>query len=162
MDLDRKACAAAWGSYLATLPPEHPHRARRPTAFAFGDEPALADELGALVMAGRKRATTSLAIQYTSLNLPLPTAFDLSIILAGNGQPCAIIERTQVTTLAFEDVDAPYAAIEGEGDCSLASWRAAHERYFAGVCARLGGHCDARTPVLCQVFQVVWVKPDAG
>ena len=161
MDIDRKACAAAWSAYLASVPPEHPHRTHKPTAFAFGGEPALADELDALVIAGSKRATTSLAVEYTSLNLPPPSVGDLSIILAGDGLPCAIIERTQVTTVAFDEVDAEYAAVEGEGDGSLAFWRAAHERYFTGVCARLGEHFDARTPVLCQVFQVVWVKPDA-
>jgi len=147
---------------VADLPPEHPHRARKPTAFAFGGEPALADALSALVIAGRKRATTSLAIEYTAFKLPLPTVGDLSIIAAGDGLPCAIIERTQVTTVAFEAVDAEYAAIEGEGDGSLAFWRAAHKAYFTGVCARLGGHFDAQTPVQCQVFQVVWTRRAPG
>ncbi|PYM31010.1 MAG: ASCH domain-containing protein, partial [Candidatus Rokuibacteriota bacterium] len=34
------------------------------TAFAFGDSPALAKELAALVLAGHKRATASLPVQF--------------------------------------------------------------------------------------------------
>lgn len=156
MNADPKACDAAWHEYVSQLSPDHPHRHAKPDAFAFGDEPHLADELAGLVLAGRKRATTSLAIEFTSLNEALPRVGDVSIILRGDGTPVAIIERTQVTTLPFDAVDAVFAEIEGEGDGSLAYWREAHTDYFTGVCARLGGHFDAYTHVLCQVFQVVW------
>ena len=156
MDIDRKACAAAWKTYLATLPSDHPHRANKPTAFGFGNTPALADDLAALVLRGQKRATTSIAIEYTADNLPLPEVGDLTIITKGNGMPCAIIERTSVTTVPFEDVDAEYAAIEGEGDGSLAFWRAAHKAYFTNAAARLGSHFDSRAPVICQIFHVIW------
>jgi len=156
MDIDRKACAAAWKTYLESLPPEHPHRSRKPTAFGFGATPALADELAALVLSGKKRATTSLSVEYTADNLPLPVAGDLTIVTQGDGRPCAIIERTSVITVPFEAVDAAYAAIEGEGDGSLKYWRAAHKAYFTSASARYGSDFDARTPALCQVFQVVW------
>jgi uncharacterized protein YhfF len=156
MDIDRKACAAAWKTYLAALPPDHPHRSHQPTAFGFGHTPTLADDLAALVLRGQKRATTSLAIEYTADKLPLPVAGDLTIITKGNGLPCAIIERSSVTTVPFEAVDAEYAAVEGEGDGSLSFWRAAHRAYFSSAAARLGGHFDDQTPVLCQVFHVIW------
>ena len=156
MDIDRKACSAAWKTYLASLPPEHPHRSHKPTAFGFGHTPALADELAALVLSGKKRATTSLADEYTADNLPLPVAGDLTIITRGDGQPCAIIERTSVSSVPFEAVDAEYAAIEGEGDGSLHHWRAAHKVYFDSVSARHGNDFNAQTPVLCQVFRVIW------
>jgi uncharacterized protein YhfF len=80
---------------VGQLPPGHPHRQATPDAFGFGGEPDLADELADLVVAGQKRATTSLAIEFTSLNEPLPSVGTLSIILRGNGVPVAIIERTQ-------------------------------------------------------------------
>jgi uncharacterized protein YhfF len=156
MDVDRKACAKAWHTYLATLPAEHPHRAHKPTAFGFGGTPELADELAALVLSGHKRATTSLPIEYTTFKQPLPKAGDLSIITRGDGIPCAIIERISVTTIPFAEVDAEYAAVEGEGDGSLGFWRAAHERYFSSTSARLGGHFDAQSLVQCEIFKVVW------
>jgi len=156
MDIDKRACAAAWKAYLATLPPDHPHHSHEPTAFGFGHTPALADDLAALVLRGQKRATTSLAIEYTADNLPLPVAGDLTIITQGDGLPCAVIERSSVTTVPFAAVDAEYAAIEGEGDGSLSFWRTAHRAYFSGAAARLGGQFDDQTPVLCQVFHVIW------
>lgn len=150
------ACDAFWRSYLSQLPLDHPHHRIKPDAFGFGGEPAVQDELAALVLAGTKRATTSLAVEFTSLGEPLPVVGDLSIVLRGDGTPVALIERTHVTTVPFEAVAAEYAAIEGEGDGSLEHWRAAHRKYFKGVCARLGGTFSDRTPVLCQVFRVVF------
>lgn len=148
--------ARYWQGYLAQLPADHPHRAATPDAFAFGASGALGDELAALVLAGTKRATTSLAVEFTALGEPLPAEGSLSIILNGALAPVAIIERTEVNTLPFGEVGDAYAAIEGEGDGSLAYWRDAHRRFFTGVCARLGGQFDDRTPVICQVFRRVW------
>lgn len=154
------ACEAFWKEYVSQLPTDHPHRGTRPDVFAFGAGGALADELAALVLSGKKRATTSLAVEFTSVNEPLPHVGSLSIILRGDLTPVAIIERTDVRTLPFQDVDEAYAATEGEGDGSLAYWRAAHTQYFAGVCERLGGHFDHKTPVICQIFRVAWPTPD--
>ena len=95
-------------------------------------------------------------IEYTSLQQPLPQLGDLSLILRGDGRPAAIIERTSVNAVPFDEVDETHAAIEGEGDGTLAYWRRAHEWYFRNVLAQLGGELDARTIVLCQVFRVVW------
>jgi uncharacterized protein YhfF len=81
------------------------------------------------------------------------------IILRGDLTPVAIIERTAVTIVPFESVALEYAAIEGEGDGSLAYWREAHTDYFADVCTRLGGRFDTKTPVICQVFQLRWPCP---
>jgi uncharacterized protein YhfF len=159
VNVDLKACDAAWRAYLNQLSPDHPHRQAKPDAFGFGGEADVADELAELVLAGRKRATTSLAIEFTSLSEPLPIVGDVSIILRGDGVPVAIIERTQVTTRPFDAVDEAFAAVEGEGDGSLAYWRQAHAEYFTGVCTRLGRHFDTQTPVICQVFRVVWKSP---
>jgi len=154
--MERDACDSFWRSYLSQLARDHPHHGMKPDAFGFGSDAALADELAALVLAGKKRATTSLAIEFTALGERLPVVGDLSIILRGDGSPVALIERTHVTTVPFEAVDADYAAIEGEGDGSLTYWRNAHREYFNRVCARLGGRLSDRTPVLCQVFRVVF------
>lgn len=145
-----------WQRYIATLPAEHPHRHARPDAFAFGDSAALANELGTLVQAGRKRATASLPAEFTSVGLPPPAAGDLSIVLLGDGAPVALIELVEVRHVPFQAVDAAFAADEGEGDGSLAWWQAAHRRYFGRVCARLGGQFDETTTVICQRFRLVW------
>lgn len=150
---------AFWKDYLGTLPAAHPHRNARPDVFSFGDSPRLADELGALVQAGRKRATASLPVEFTSEGLPLPVAGDVSIVTRGDGAPVAIIETVEVRHTPFQAVDAAFAAHEGEGNRTLAWWQAAHREYFSRVSARLGGKFEETTPVICQRFRVIWPLP---
>ncbi|MBC7957699.1 MAG: ASCH domain-containing protein [Cytophagales bacterium] len=113
------------------------------------------DELADLVLSGTKQATASLAIEFTSLGEALPSVGDVSIILRGDSTPAAIIERVAVEQLPFKQVDAAFAAREGEGDGTLAWWREAHRGYFQRVCQRLGGQFDDNTPVICQSFKLV-------
>ena len=153
------ACKAYWAEFVRTLPAHDARRTAQPDAFGFGGEAALADELGALVLAGKKRATTSLPVEFTSMNEPLPKPGDLSIILDGRGGPVAIIERISVELVPFQAVSEEYAACEGEGDGSLRYWRDAHTWYFNKVCSRLGGCLAEDTPVLCQRFRLVWPAP---
>jgi uncharacterized protein YhfF len=157
-DLDTSltdAAARLWRAYLAHLPSDHPHRAARVTAFAFGDSPELADELGALVTGGRKRATASLPIQFEAEGTSLPAAGDVSIVTRADGSPLAIIETTDIRLVPFGDVDAEFAAAEGEGDGSLAYWRRAHTAFFGRVLARLGGRLDDGSLVVCERFRLL-------
>jgi uncharacterized protein YhfF len=156
MFIDLPACDSFWRRYLSSLTSDHPHHLAKPDSFGFGGEPALADELAALVLAGRKRATTSLPVEFTSLGESLPCVGDLSIIVRGDGSPVAIIVRTHVESRPFSEVDQTFASIEGEGDGSLDYWRHAHVEYFTGVCSVHGGMFGEHTPVLCQIFRVVW------
>lgn len=158
MQIDQEACRRFWLEYLSHLPAAHAHHAATPDAFAFGGGGAIADTLADLVLAGTKRATTSMAVEFTSLGEALPVAGSVSIILRGDLAPVAVIERIDVKTLPFEEVGDEYAAIEGEGDGSLAYWRQAHIEFFGGVCKRLGGRFDERTAVICQVFRLVWPR----
>jgi len=149
------AAAALRRAYVAQLPAGHPHRAARVTAFSFGDSAALADELAALVITGRKRATASLPAQFESEGAALPAAGDVSIVTRGDGTPVAIIETTDVRLVPFGQVDAEFAATEGEGDGSLAYWRAAHTKFFGRVVTRLGGRLDDATLVVCERFRLL-------
>jgi len=148
--------AAFWRAYLAGLPPDHPHHTAHVTAFSFGDSPALADELAGLVVAGRKRATASLQIQFEADGAPLPAAGDIWIVTRADTTPVAIIETTDVRLVPFGAVDAAFAEAEGENDGSLASWRAAHMAFFGRVLARLGGRLDDASLVVCERFRVLY------
>ena len=150
------AAAAFWQRYLDTLPAAHPHHGAKPDAFSFGDTPVLANELGALVRAGKKRATASLPVEFTSAGSPLPAVGDLGIVLLGDGRPVALIELASVRHLAFHAVDAAFAAEEGEGDGSLAWWQTAHRGYFGRIAARNGAAFDETTLVICQRFRLLW------
>lgn len=101
-----------------------------PVAWAFGDNPVIADELLALVLAGTKTGTSSALADFDADDVSLPVVGELSIILDGEGHPAALIRTTKVEVRAFDDVDADFAAAEGEDDRSLESWRAEHTTYF--------------------------------
>jgi uncharacterized protein YhfF len=157
-DLDASltdAAAALWRAYIAHLPSDHPHRTARVTSFSFGDSPGLADELGALVVTGRKRATASLPIQFEAEGTALPAAGDVSVVTRADGTPLAIIETIDIRLVPFGDVDAEFAATEGEGDGSLGYWRRAHTAFFGRVLAGLGGRLDDRSLIVCERFRLL-------
>jgi len=94
--------------------------------FAFGDSPAMADELLALVLQGKKTATCWAASQ--GLKGSAPNA--RYVVLDGAGAPRAVIESTELVQRRFDEVPADFAAEEGEGDLSRAHWAAVHEDCF--------------------------------
>ncbi len=95
-------------------------------SFAFGDSPALADELLALVLEGKKRATCW-AVAEGMKGAELGKCM---VALDGSGRPRAVLRTLELTKRRFDQVDASLAFDEGEGDRSLDDWRAAHQRYF--------------------------------
>ena len=95
-------------------------------AFSFGDSPQLADELLALVLAGRKRATC----WAVSEGLKGAELGKCMVVRDGAGGPRAVLQTLELTQRRYDEVDAAFAFDEGEGDRSLAYWREAHRRYF--------------------------------
>lgn len=127
-----------------------------PIAWSFGADPAEADELLGLVLAGTKTATASALRDYEGD--PLPERGTLSILLDGSGHPRALLEATDVRVVPFDEVDEEHARLEGEGDRSLAHWRAVHERFFTRVAAGEPGF-QADMPVVLERFRVVYQEP---
>lgn len=120
-------------------------------AFAFGDSPELADELLSLVLSGKKTATCG-ALRDFGGNEPVPEVGRRDIVLDGAGRPAAIIETVEAIQRRFDEVDAAFAAAEGEGDLSYEYWRNAHEAYFA----RNGGFSPDMI-LVCERFKLVEV-----
>ncbi len=148
---------AIWLAYLSTLPGDHPHRAAAsPSAWGFGDSPAMADALGQLVQQGSKTATASLVWEYEHDQQPMPTVGDMSIILDSSEKPLCVIETTELRILPYNEVDAEFAFAEGEGDRSLEYWREAHWRFFSRSCQRIGREISETMPILCERFRVVY------
>lgn len=126
-----------------------------PPAWSFGDNPALADLLLDLVLAGTKTATSSLAAEYDEQTEPMPKAGDLSILLDGAGTPRALIRTTSVEVVPFGGVGEDFAVAEGEGDRTLASWRAEHEEFWNRA-APDGITLGPDTEVVCERFEVLY------
>ena len=131
-------------------------------AWAFGDPslPELSTELALLVRDGPKRATAGLASDYSEGKEPMPRPGDLNLMLDGDGAPVCVIRTTEVTIRRFGDVDDAFAWDEGEGDRTLAWWRAGHLRFFE----RIGEPVDDDTLMMLERFELLWPvpTPDAG
>jgi uncharacterized protein YhfF len=141
-----------WERYLATLPEKHLHRfLPLPQAWSFGDSPEMADDLGGLVMQGKKTATCS---RYVGENI-LEFA-TISILLNGKGEPWGVVETTEITVKRYCDVTAEWAAAEGEGDLSLAYWRNEHWTYFARGAEEGGYEMSDDMPLVCERFRIIF------
>lgn len=133
--------------------------AMTPPAWAFGDNPRLADELLALVLAGEKTGTSTAVAELAATGEPEPRVGELSIILDGAGHPRALIRTTRVRRCRFDDVDEEFAASEGEGDRSVANWRSEHERYWRRMLAGTGVAVDGDLEVIAETFELLYPRP---
>ena len=125
-------------------------------AFHFDDNEPCANELAALVISGRKRATAALLWAHDLEGKRVPEPGDFSIVTDFHGNEICIIETGRVDIVPFSEVSAEFAAIEGEGDGSLENWRRAHEAYFERECKRIGRAPAPNMPVVCERFVVVF------
>ncbi len=137
-----------WADYVAAHPE---HAGATPPVGPFGDSPALADELLALVLAGPKRATAG------------PPDPDEPVVVGGHwvvtdgsGVERAVLRTTQVRTGRLDSVDDAFAHDEGEGDRTRASWLTEHRRYVRRVLGRTPDADVDHVEVVFERFAVVW------
>ncbi|WP_084038931.1 ASCH domain-containing protein [Demequina sp. NBRC 110053] len=126
-----------------------------PEVWAFGATPEHADGLLALVLEGAKTGTASSLWDLEHTGEAIPAVGDLSIILDGAGVPRALLETTRIEVVPFGEVDAEHAASEGEGDRTLAHWRAVHERYWREHSDSPRGF-EPDMPVICERFRLLY------
>jgi uncharacterized protein YhfF len=122
---------------------------------AFGDSAALSESLIALIRAGRKSATCSLLWSYAFDQEPLPRQGQVCVVTHMDESLELVIRTTHVAIHRFDEVDAAFAAQEGEGDLSLEYWHREHWRFFAGECARIGREAGQSMPLVCEQFEVL-------
>ncbi|MEU3145044.1 MULTISPECIES: ASCH domain-containing protein [unclassified Streptomyces] len=120
-------------------------------ALELGTPDGLRDELNALVLAGRKTATTGLLAEYVEETEGLEFPGERLALLDNDGRAVATVEITGVETTSFAEVTWEHAAAEGEGDASLEDWRAGHRRFWQ----REGTPVENDTPLVCLTFRVV-------
>ncbi|NCC83452.1 MAG: ASCH domain-containing protein [Clostridia bacterium] len=128
-------------------------------AWSFGDSPRVADELLALVLAGKKTATASSYEIYIRENTPLPQVGSSSVILNGRGEAECVIKTTALYIAPFAEVSADHAFKEGEGDRSLAHWREVHQDFFTRELSPYNVLFSEDMLVVCEEFELVFVPP---
>jgi uncharacterized protein YhfF len=134
---------------------------QRCDVFAFGDSAATADELLALVLAGPKRATAALVLDFERSGDPLPERGSYSLVLDGHGAPGCVIRTTAVEVRPFDQVDTGFAWDEGEDGRTLEAWRDGNRRYVTRQCAGWDTAFDERMPVVLERFALVWPEQPA-
>jgi uncharacterized protein YhfF len=122
----------------------------------FGDSEPLARDLADLVLRGPKRATAGLLWDAEIDPSMMPVQGGYSLVTDHGGAPLLIIRTTQVEIRPYREVDADFAAAEGEGDGSLAYWRKAHWSYFSHRCEALCRTLSDDMPVILERFALVY------
>jgi uncharacterized protein YhfF len=145
-----------WYAFLATLPSNSPYFGKIYAAEGFGDTPSLVNELGQLVVSGKKTGTCSALWEWEAQGKPIPQPGWISIVLDGWDQPMCIIETTEVSVCRFTAVDEEFAHAEGEGDLSLEYWREAHKNYFSRVLPKISKEFSEDMFLVCERFRVIY------
>ena len=121
-------------------------------SFAFGDSPEMADELLALVLAGKKTATVSVVLEGEQP----PSVGDLSLVLDGRGNPACVIKTVYLETVKFCDLTWDMVKLEGE-DENFEQWKSGNVRYWTRDAAKRGYTFTDQTPIMFERFEVVEV-----
>jgi uncharacterized protein YhfF len=122
----------------------------------FGDSEALARDLADLVLRGPKRATAGLLWDAELDPTMMPVQGGYNLVTDHAGAPLLIIRTMRVEIRPYGEVDPDFAAAEGEGDGSLAYWRAAHWAYFSRRCEALGRMPSDDMPVILERFALIY------
>ncbi len=105
--------------------PQIPQKYRAAERWSFGDNEAQADDLANKVIEGVKTATCA--------NLDdegTPEVGEVFVVVDGRNNPVCAVKLTEVKQVPFDLVTEEHAFAEGEGDRTLASWRAEQQRFF--------------------------------
>ncbi len=125
--------------------------------FSFGMDRQSANDLLALVLEGKKRATSSSLLGYQAEGEPIPQAGAYSVVTDSDGEPYCVIRTDWVEILPFREVTFEKCSLEGEDTC-LESWQANHEAFFRGEGAEIGYTFTPEMPVVFEHFSVVYRK----
>ena len=151
----RDDALAMWRAYVTTrTTPDPPEE--EPWVGRFGDSPALADALLALVLAGTKRATAGLVQDHVHESDPLPRIGGHWVVCDGAGTPRCILRTTELRLGTLASVDDAFAWDEGEDDRTRTSWLAQHLAYFTRTQAARGESWSDDLEVVFERFRVVW------
>ena len=160
-EIDSDSALSLWRAYLEAQGFKESDVAK-PVIECFGDSAELAEELLDAVRYGDKRATSSMANEYVYWGEQPPKAGNYWVICDGEGKAQIIVHTDSVELSSFYEVDAEFAAAEGEGDRSLENWRSEHAKFWTRTHQAMG---MTWTPELTEMpgheviqerFSIVW------
>lgn len=127
-----------------------------PESYHFCDNEKDANECAELVQQGIKRATSTSLWWFEKHNHPIPEVGNLYIITDWEGKAVSVIKVKAVNQVPFHQITEEYAAIEGEGDKSLAYWKKVHWDYYSREMQAFGEQPDENMIIICEEFEKVY------
>lgn len=127
-----------------------------PPAYYFCDNKKDAIECLDLVLQNVKQATATSLWWYEKHKEALPKVGDKHIITDWDGNPKAVIEITKVEQVPYNQITPEFAAIEGEGDKSLAYWKRVHQAYYTREMEPYGERFSEDMVIVCEYFKTVY------
>lgn len=142
--------------YLTTLDPSARAAIPQINAEHFCADEWNANTCASLINAGIKTASCSLRAGYAIEQEPEPVVGQLTVVLDWQQQPVCIIQLARIEYCQFKDVTPEFAALEGEGDRSYASWRSSHQAFFTQDAHALGISFDEDSELILEYFTKVF------
>lgn len=116
---------------------------------------AFAQRLVGLILEGKKKATTSLSLEYELLQEIKQKVGDLEIIVDEKQNPRAVVEITSVQEMQFKEMTEHLALKEGEDD-NLEQWRKNHIAFFTNLCQSYQIEFKDELLIYFQEFKVIY------
>ena len=127
-----------------------------PPSYYFCDNKKDADECADLVVKDIKKATATSLWWFRQHNEILPKVGDLAIVTDWKGNPKAIINTTKIEHVAFNQITAEFAEIEGEGDKSLKYWKEVHQAYYEREMKTYSDEFDENMIIVYEHFRRIY------
>ncbi len=127
-----------------------------PESWYFCDNEKDAKECAELVCQSVKKATSTSLWWFELHNEPLPKVGNIYIVTDWYGIAKAIIRTTKVEQIPFNQITEEYAAIEGEGDKSLAYWKKVHWDYYTREMEVEEEKPSEDMIIVCEQFETIW------
>jgi uncharacterized protein YhfF len=126
----------------------------------FGFPGPLRDRLVAAILAGTKTSTSSILLEYSIEDEPLPITGNKQTVVDSNNSAVATIQTVSVEIVRLADVGLEHARDEGEGFVSVAEWRRGHCAFWHSAEMRefLGNPdftVDDESLVVLERFQLI-------
>ncbi len=122
----------------------------------MGDNPALADESLALILAGPKRATACLLRDVEQGIEMMARVGAHVVVIDAHDRPRAIWRTKTVDVKPLDQVDEAFGWDEGEGERTRSDWLVQHTFYFERRARAEGFAFDASMPAVFERFVLVW------